>query len=96
MFISDPTWLASLTLDLQSSNWAEWSRRLELLAYRQGLATWLDGTLTCPDPTTDPKICWVWWTNNDSLRSFILQHVSSLDYDVADKFPTAHLSYDAL
>jgi hypothetical protein len=29
MFISDPTWPASLTLDLQSSNWAEWSRCLE-------------------------------------------------------------------
>jgi Reverse transcriptase (RNA-dependent DNA polymerase)/Integrase core domain/GAG-pre-integrase domain len=96
MFISDPGWPSSLTLDLQSSNWAEWSRRLELLAYRQGLSSWLDGTLSCPDPITDSKICWVWWTNDGSLRSFILQHVSHLDYDIADKFPTAHLAYSAL
>jgi hypothetical protein len=97
MFISDPTWPSSLTLSLQSSNWQEWSRHLELLALRQGLSSWLDGTLACPDPvTSNPKICWVWWTNDSSLRSFILQHVSPFDYDIANKLPTAHLVYSAL
>jgi hypothetical protein len=97
MFISDPTWPSSLTLDLQRSNWPEWSRRLELLANRQGLFPWLNGTLACPDPAVvSPKICWVWWTNDSSLRSFILQHVSSFDYNIADKLPTSSLAYAAL
>jgi hypothetical protein len=96
MFISDPAWPSSLTLSLQLSNWHEWSRRLELLAHRQGLYCWLDGSLSCPDPTTNPKTCWVWWANDASLRSFILQHISPFDYDIAEKFSTSHLAYSAL
>jgi hypothetical protein len=47
---------------------------------------WLDGTLSASDPITNPKTSRVWWANDASLRSFILQHVSLFDYDIAEKF----------
>jgi hypothetical protein len=76
-YISDHSWPSTLVLDLRSSNWSEWSHRLETLASRTGLDPWLNGSLSPPDPNLKIANSWVWWTNNNSLRGFIIQHIST-------------------
>jgi hypothetical protein len=81
-YLSDPSWPADLILDLEKSNWPEWSRRLKLLADGQGFGQFLDGTLTCPDPALHPTANWIWDNNDRSLGAFILMHISPDDYDI--------------
>ena len=45
------------------------------------LRPWLEGTLPCPDPGVSPNLYYVWIQNDDGLRAFILNHISSADMD---------------
>ncbi|KAI0252895.1 CHAT domain-containing protein [Lactifluus subvellereus] len=84
-----------LTLELSKSNWPEWSRRLELLASRTGFSKWLKGTLKRPEDE-ESKACWIWDSNDESLRGFILERISLIDYDLVSKRRTSHDIYEAL
>jgi hypothetical protein len=95
-YISDSTWPSTLVLDLRSSNWAKWSHRLEVLASRTGLDPWLKGTLSPPDPNLKMANSWVWWTNNNLLRRFIIQHISTYDFDIISPLALASEIYNIL
>ena len=41
-------------LDITKSNWQEWSHKTKLIVQRQGFTQWLNGTLKCPDESTNP------------------------------------------
>jgi hypothetical protein len=96
LFISDNNWPKDLCLDRSKSNWEEWSLRMTLIADRQGLADWLDGTFPQPDITTDPKGHRIWKVNDRSLKAFILQHVSCTDYKIVTSLPTASSVFNSL
>ena len=79
--IEGATWPANLVLDLGKSNWLEWSCQLGLLVIQQGLKPWLEGSLACPDPLVSPDAHCVWTHNDDALREFMHDHISTADID---------------
>ena len=79
--IEGATWPADLILDLGKSNWLEWSCQLGLLVLQHGLTPWLEGTLTCPNALVSPDDHRVWTNNDDALRGFIRDHISSADIE---------------
>src|SRR6267154_2772350 len=74
----------------------EWSRKLELLARRQGFRPWLEGTLPCPNITTAPEANFVWTRNDDSLSGFIIDHVSPTDAHLIEKLSSSYLMFEKL
>jgi hypothetical protein len=79
--IEGATWPADLILVLGKSNWLEWSCQLGLLVLQHGLTAWLEGTLACPDPLASPDTNNVWTHNDDALRGFIRDHISTADIE---------------
>jgi len=94
--IGDISWPSDLILDVKLGNWLEWSRRLTLLADRIHLSGYLEGTLPCPDISLYPAAHDVWMGNDGSLRAFILEHVTSDEFDVASTFDTSHAVFEGL
>ncbi len=94
--LPEPTWPADLTLDRRRSNWQEWSRRLSFATDRQGFTDWLDGSIPCPDPTTHPRACQIWRSNDRALRAFIFERISHLDYYVVRNLADSHSVYEKL
>lgn len=98
-YLTDNSWPSDLILDLDKSNWPDWSKRLNLLAIGQGFGGWLNGTLQCPDVNTHPRAYWIWKGNDDSLRAFILKNISAIDYEGLGAMAhtsSAHLIYQLL
>jgi hypothetical protein len=89
-------WPADLILDLDKSNWLEWSRRLSLLALSHGLKKWLDGSFPCPDEKTADDAHFVWMRNDGVLRALIQSHVSLHDAHAIELLPTSHLMFEKL
>jgi transposase InsO family protein len=83
-FMTDPSWLKDLTLDISKSNWTQWCRQLRISANEQGFSRYLDGTLKCPNVNVHPTAHWIWDNNNRSLRAFILRHISPDDYELVE------------
>jgi hypothetical protein len=96
--IADPSWPATgnSILNLAQTNWQEWSQRLKLLADRLLVAGYLNGRLTCPDPTVDPAAHDIWVGNNGSLCVFILECIFLDNYDYASIFDTSHAVFEGL
>jgi len=94
--LSDASWPSDLTLDLGKSNWQDWRRCTELLALKQGFKAWLDGSLQCSDGQQFPSVHWVWQQNDDSLRGFLLDHISPTDYALVANLTTSHNIFKAL
>jgi hypothetical protein len=90
-YINDNAWPADFELDINLGNWQLWRCRVGLLATRQGFNRWLNGTLAQPDKTTHPKAHHIWSVNDESLKAFLLSHISQRDYDNTCKLDTAHL-----
>ena len=95
-FLTDPRWPNGLILELNKSNWGEWSLRLELLASRTGFAKWLNGSLTRPDENTHPRASWIWESNDESLRAFTLERISRVDLHLVRRYKTSHEVFQAL
>jgi hypothetical protein len=95
-FLSDTSWPKDLVLDLEKCNWEEWRRRVKALAYKQGFAPWLNGSLECPDEGQYPEAHWVWQQNDHSLRGFFLGHVSLTDFTLVENLPSGHEMFEAL
>jgi len=64
-------------LDMGKDNWPEWRRRITTISNRFGFSHWLDGSLTCLDPSVSPDSHRVWQTNDRTLRTFLLEHIST-------------------
>ena len=94
-YLTEHGWPNGLILELNKSNWVEWSLRLELLASRTGFAKWLNGSVSRPDEHTQPKASWI-WESNDELRAFILEHISKVDFDLVKGHKTSHEVFQAL
>ena len=94
--IDDSSWPSDLVLDLGKTNWLEWSRRLTLLVDRLYVSGYLDGSLSCPDETTDATAHHIWTGNDKSLRAFILERVSPEEYDIASSLGSAHATFEGL
>src|SRR6267142_2302186 len=98
-YLSDNSWPSDLILDLDKSNWPEWSKHLTLLAIGQGFRGWLNGTLQCPDANTHARAHWIWRNNDDSMHAFILKNISSIDYEslgTTAETSSAHVIYQLL
>ena len=98
-YFSDSSWPRDMVLDLNKSNWPEWNKCLTLAASRQGFSSWLNGTLPCPDVNTSPRAHWIWNGSDESLRSFILEYISNIDYEGLGALAqngSAHAVYVAL
>jgi hypothetical protein len=90
-YINDNAWPTDFELDIDLGNWQLWRRRIGLLATRQGFSRWLNGTLTQPDKMTHPKAHHIWSINDESLKAFLLSHISQQDYVNTYELDTAHL-----
>ena len=49
---------------------------MHLVVQHQGFHFWLKGTLACPDLGMDPGCHYIWGVNDDSLCTFLLEHIS--------------------
>jgi hypothetical protein len=94
--ISDTSWPSGLNLDLKEGNWLDWSRCLTLLADRLLVSSYLNGTLSCPDAITEPLAHQIWNGNDRSLCAFILEHLTSDEFDITSPFNTSHTVFEAL
>ena len=75
-YITDPNWPVKLRLDLNSGNWEEWSHHMCIVVQNQGFCHWLDGTFTPPDINTTAGRYYIWKSNDDSLKVFLLHTIS--------------------
>ena len=94
--IADPSWPLTLILNLGEENWNEWSRHVTLLSARLAISKYLKGTLACPDELTHPDACQIWDTNDESLCVFMLERITSSEFDHASTFDTSHAVFEAL
>jgi hypothetical protein len=76
-YINDNAWPADFELDIDLGNWPIWSRRVSLLADRQGFTGWLTGTLARPDKSLHAKAHHIWGVN-DVCYVFILSWYRAL------------------
>ena len=88
--LNSTDWPSDLSLDLGKGNWMEWRRRLKFLALANGLASWLDGSLPCPDATLAPDANFIWLRNDGTLQAFIQTHVSPSDGHLIENEATSH------
>src|SRR5712671_2904882 len=98
-FLSDPIWPQDLTLSLDQSNWAKWNKWLTLLTEGQGFSAWLSRHLQQPNISTHPKAHWIWNNNDISLHTFILRHISPIEYKFLGqlvKDSSSHSIYEQL
>jgi hypothetical protein len=96
--LTDP-WLpagSKVVLDMEKDNWPEWSRRITLITSRLGFFYWLKGSLTCPDPSVYPNSHRIWQMNDRTLRSFLLNHISSTDYSLVSHLHNSHTIFEEL
>ena len=89
-------WPSDLILDVNKSNWIEWSHRLDLLALSFGLESWLSGSFLCPDLSAALDAHYIWNRNDGALRAFIQTHVSTPDANAISRLPSFHLMYSRL
>ena len=95
-FTTDNNWPAGLILDRSKGNWLEWDHRINAVVDQRCYGNYLDGSFPCPDPAVHAKAAMVWGMNNCALRSFLLEHVSSADYEIASAHSSSHDVYEAL
>jgi hypothetical protein len=96
LFINDASWPANLRLDLDSSNWDEWSLCMELVAQCQGFNLWLEGTFTQPELSIDANKHYLWQSNDKSLRGFMLNTISHSECKIVHLLKTANAIWNAL
>ena len=85
-FTTDSNWPADLILDRSKGNWQEWDRRINTVVDQRCYTNYLDGSFPCPNPATHAKAAVIWGMNNRALRSFLLEHVSPADYEIASLY----------
>lgn len=90
LYVNDPAWPENLRLDRDHANWNKWSRRLELLCLRLCLTDWLNPAFVPPDPTTDALGHRAYRLNDQSLRAFMLEHISQQDYKAVCSLNSSH------
>jgi transposase InsO family protein len=95
-YINDNAWPSDFKLDLELSNWDEWSFQVTLLAGRQGFRKWLTGSFPQPKIDTHAKAHHIWASNDDSLKSFLFSHISRADFRNVSLLATAHEVFEAL
>jgi len=95
-FIAETAWPKDLCLDRSKSNWEEWSLQMTLIADRHGSTDWLDGSFPQPDIMTDAKSHHAWKTNDQSLKAFMLQHISRTDYKIVAGLATTTSVFESL
>ena len=93
---SNISWPADLILDREKNNWQKWSRRLNIEVDKHAFTAWLNGSIPCPDATTHTRACQIWKTNDQTLRTFILKHVSTMERIIVCELPDSHTIYKAL
>jgi hypothetical protein len=82
-----------ITLDITKSNWQEWIHRTKLIVQRQGCTCWLNGTLKCPDESTNPDAYWVWLHNDEVLQGFLLNNILPVNLSLVCKLTTSHAHF---
>ena len=95
-FPTNSYWPADLILDCTKGNWLEWDCRINTIVDQRCYGNYLDGSFPCPDPAVHAKAAMIWGMNNRTLRSFLLEHVSSNDYEIASAHSSSHHVYEAL
>jgi len=95
-YILDNAWPLSLILNRSKSNWEDWSLCLTLIVDEKGFTDWLHSSYPLPNVTTDPKGNRVWLVNDRSLKAFMLQHVSHVDYKAVSHLLTSSSIFNAL
>ena len=95
-YINDPAWPSDLRLDRDKSNWKKWSHRIKIICDRQGFTDWLDNTFPIPDPITENRAHRIWTINDRSLRAFLVENISDLDYKAVCDIPTSRGVYAEL
>ena len=94
--IADPSWPSDIVLNLEQGNWFEWNRRLSLLAARLQVSGYLKGTFTCPNPTIHPMASQTWEGNDGSLCAFMLEWMTTGEYEFASAYNTSYHIFEAL
>ncbi|KAH9960032.1 hypothetical protein BC827DRAFT_1268521 [Russula dissimulans] len=94
--VGDPSWPTSLVLDLKEGNWQEWSKCLILAIDKLYLCDYLTGVLPCPDARLFPAAGAIWRGNDCSLQAFMLQHVSSDEFDAVSTLSSSHATFEGL
>jgi hypothetical protein len=93
---STASWPKNLVLDLDKSNWCEWSTCAEFFAKRQGFLPYLDGSFPCPNKVLRPEAHYIWFTNDIALQGFIEETISSADLSFVYHLSTGHEMFDTL
>ena len=86
-------------LNKNKSNWQEWSQDLlECLSMSQGLDGHLDGTLVCPDDSTEPRAHHNWKINDKAVQAFMSNKSVRAEHEFINgaNINTAKKAWDAL
>jgi hypothetical protein len=67
-----------------------------LIADCHGFTNWLNGSFPQPNITADAKGHHAWRTNNQSLKAFMLQHISCTNYKIIATLPTTATIFSSL
>jgi hypothetical protein len=69
---------------------------MSLFAGSWGFTKWLDGTLKRPDEAVYPEAHYLWQTNDRSLRTFMLEHISRCDHRAVSHLEESHSVFEEL
>ena len=95
-YINNHYWPLDLKLSLEAANWDEWSFQVTLLADRQGLHEYLEGTLSIPNKAAHPCAHYIWQSNNRSFKAFLFSRISRNNYHVVASCTTSHDIFEGL
>jgi hypothetical protein len=89
-------WPTDLKLDLDFSNWDEWSFQVLLLAGRCDFTRFLDGMLLQPPIDMHAKAHSIWKINDNSLEFFLFGKIARSDYRTVSTLTTSHDVFEEL
>jgi hypothetical protein len=95
-YVNGGGWPKDFKLDLELGNWTDWSLQMRLLAQQQGFLKYLTGSFTKPPLDTHPRANYIWGSNDESLRGFILARISRADYRAISHLTTSHETFEEL
>jgi hypothetical protein len=95
-YLTSSGWPEGLILKLYKSNWTEWNWCLKLLAARMGFIKWLNNLIPQPDTSLYPKAATIWDSNDNSLHTFILKHISIVNFKLVKKYHSLWDMFQAL
>ncbi|KAK2467749.1 hypothetical protein APHAL10511_000044 [Amanita phalloides] len=83
-------------LDQLKSNWTTWNPDILIALTLNGLDEYIEGTLTQPNATSEPRTHANWKANNQLAHGFLLQYIDSRERDHVKDTTSAKACWDAL